>query len=88
MALEAIGYVVFGVHQQVAWQADNPFVWATAGSCWKFGSDGLCDVYTDHSEVAIVEFPNVRAPMTGGRFSSVSVWVRADAFDKVRGNDT
>ena len=40
------------------------------------------DVETDHGEIAVVEFPNIRATLTSHAFRSIGVGIRANASDK------
>ena len=80
--LEAVGDVALCVHQEVARQTDNSFIRATTGRWRQLRCCGGGDVYADDGEVAVVEFPNVRATPAGGGLCSVCVRVRADAFCK------
>ncbi len=77
----AVGNVVLGVDQEIAWQADNPLIRATARRggqhCSRIGH-----VNPDDGEVTAVEFPDVRATPATNALSAVGVRVRADAFDE------
>ncbi len=77
----AVGDGALGVDQEIAWQADNPFIRAAARRGWQHSSRSR-HVNPDHGEVAIGEFPNVRATPAADTLSAVGVRVRADAFDE------
>ena len=80
MALEAVGDVALGGHEHIARQADNPFIPSATGSCRQFCNRCIGDVYADDGEVAIFEFPNVRASIAPALCRAVGVRVRADAI--------
>ena len=83
MALEAVGNVAFGVHEQVARQTDDPFIRSTTGRGRQFGDGSIRDVDADDGEIAVVEFPNVRATPAADSLGSILVRVRADALDEI-----
>src|SRR6185312_1458357 len=78
--LNTVGNVPLGVDQQVARQADDPLIRpaTSRGRQVRFGVSG--DVDADDGEVAIFQFPNVGAAITGDALRAVGVRVRANAF--------
>jgi len=82
MALEAVGNVALGVHQEIAWQTDNPFIRATTGRSRQLGSGGIRDVDADHGKIAIFKLPNVWATPAADSVGSIFMRVRTDAFKK------
>ncbi len=79
--LEAVGNVALGIHQQAAWQTDNPFICPTTSRRRQLGSSRR-NVYADHGEITVVEFPNVGATGTAGAFRPIGVRVITDAAEK------
>src|SRR6267378_8477941 len=77
----AVRNVALGVDQEIARQADNPLIRATASRRRQLPRR-IRHVDADHGEVAIVELPNVRATPAGGGFRSAGVRVGAEAFDE------
>ena len=82
MALETVGDIALGVHQEIAWQTNNALIRATTGRRWQFGNGSIRDVDTNHSKVTIVKLPDVRTSLTGCGLRAVLVRVRADALGK------
>ena len=80
--LNTVRNVSLGVHQKVAWQANDAFIRATTSRWWQFGSGDIGDVYTDDGKIAAVQFPDVGATMTSDSLRSICVRVRANAFQK------
>lgn len=87
MALEAVGDVALGVHQQIAWQTDDSFIRAAAGGWWQFGGGSIRDVNSDDGKVAVVEFPDVRATATTDGLCFIIMRVGTDAFDESHANN-
>jgi DNA-binding XRE family transcriptional regulator len=83
MTLEAVGDVTLGVDQQVARETKDAFIGSTTGCGRQFGDGSIGDVDTDDGEIAVIELPNVRATPAADSLGSVSVRVRADAFDEI-----
>jgi hypothetical protein len=82
MALEAVWDVALGVHQEIAWQTDNPFIRPTTGRWRQLGGGSIRDVDADHGKITIFKLPNVRATPAADSVCSVCVRVRTDAFQK------
>ena len=82
MTLEAVGDVAFGIHQKIARQTDDPFIWTTTGCRRQFRDGDISNINADDGKVATVKLPDVRTTPAGGGFGSIGVRVRTDAFQK------
>jgi hypothetical protein len=80
--LALVGNVRLGVDKEISRDANDPFVRSAPSSRGQFRSGSVRDVYADHGEIAIIEFPNVRAPATADGLCSVGVWVGAKPVQK------
>ena len=72
------GNVALGVDQHAARQTDNPLILPATGGWRQFAFSLISHVYADDGEVAVFEFPNVRASFAARAFRAVSVRVKAD----------
>jgi hypothetical protein len=82
MALEAVRDVAFGVHQKIAWQADNPLIRAATGRGRQLWGGSIRDVDADNGKITAFKLPNVRATPATDSMGSVFVRVRTNAFKK------
>jgi DNA-binding phage protein len=82
MALEAVGNVVFGIHQQIAWQTDNAFIRPTTCRGRQSRCGGIRDVNANDGKITVFKFPNVRATSAADGLSAVLMRIRANAFDE------
>ena len=80
MALEAVGDVALGVHQEIARQTDNPFIRATTGRRRQLGEGGIRDIDADDGIITVFKLPNVRATPATDSQGSIFVRIRTDAF--------
>jgi hypothetical protein len=76
--LDLIRNVRLGVDEKIARDSDDPFIRPAAGRRRQLWLGSVCDVYANHGEIAIVEFPNVGTPIATDALRAVGVWVLAD----------
>ena len=49
-----------GIHKDIAWQTNNPFLRTAARRIRKAGYRSISDVLPNDGKITIVQFPNVR----------------------------
>ena len=76
--------VRLGIHQYIARDSHDPFVWSATGR-GRQRPGQIRDVNADDGEIAALDFPNIRAIVATDALRAVGVRVRADAFDKNHG---
>ena len=81
----AVGNVPFGVHQNMARKSDDAFTRPATRRWRQSWLGGVCNVLADDGEVAIVEFPNVRATVATRAEGITSARVGAKSSSEFHG---
>ena len=83
-ALDPIRNIRLCFHKEIARDTDNPFIGTAPGRRRQFCFGGIRDVYADHGEIAVCQFPDVGTIVERNRLSAVCVRVGADSAEKHR----
>lgn len=71
--------VCLGLHEETTGNPNDSFIRATTSGWGKTGQGTGCHVDADNGEIAVFEFPDVRAIKESGGLGSVCVRIRTNA---------